>query len=121
MEKFDKKEELFLNGVDLFNKRQFYDAHEYWEELWLEYHLDDKKFIQALIQLTVGYYHLSTGNLKGARSLFNKSLDKMNVFSPVNRGIDVLQIIKKINLSIEMIDSGSVFDWNIVPYLEIDS
>ena len=89
----DKKHNLFIKGIDLFNKREFYDAHEYWEELWLEYHLEDKKFIQGLIQLTVAYYHLSTGNSKGALSLLNKSLEKMQLFYPSNRGIDVAIII----------------------------
>ena len=117
----DKKQSLFLQGVDLFNKKDFYDAHEYWEELWLEYHLDDKKFIQALIQLTVAYYHLSTGNTKGALSLFNKSLDKMKLFSPSNRGIDVKQIIDSIYKSINMINSDEKFNWNIVPILEMQN
>ena len=60
----DKQKNLFINGIRLFNNKEFYDAHEFWEKLWLEYHLPDKKFIQALIQLTVAYYHLSTGNTK---------------------------------------------------------
>ncbi|SVC63873.1 uncharacterized protein METZ01_LOCUS316727, partial [marine metagenome] len=30
---------LFQQGVDAFNNRCFYDAHEFWEELWLEYKL----------------------------------------------------------------------------------
>ena len=81
----DKKDKLFLEGINLFNKKEFYEAHEYWEELWLEYHLDDKKFIQALIQLTVAYYHLSTGNTKGAKSLLNKSLDKMKIFTQTQK------------------------------------
>ena len=113
------KDELFMSGLKLFNDRKFYDAHEFWEELWLEYYLEDKKFIQGLIQLTVAYYHLSTGNLKGAKSLLNKSLDKMKMFSPVNRGIDVNELIKSIRLSIEMIDDGVNFDWMIVPKLEV--
>ena len=40
----DKKQKLFLKGIELFKNREFYDAHEYWEKLWLEYQLDDKKF-----------------------------------------------------------------------------
>ena len=115
----NKKQELFSRGINLFNNRQFYDAHEYWEELWLEYHLSDKKFIQALIQLTVAYYHLSTGNTKGARSLLNKSLDKMKLFIPENRGINVNEIINAIYSSIEMIDSEERFNWDIVPQLKI--
>ena len=39
-----KDDQLFNQGIAAFNKRQFYDAHEYWEELWLEYKLDDAKF-----------------------------------------------------------------------------
>ena len=121
MSNSNKKEELFNSGLSLFNDKKFYDAHEYWEELWLEYHLEDKKFVQGLIQLTVAYYHLSTGNIKGARSLLNKSLDKMKMFSPLNRGIDVNRLVELIESSIEMIDEGSSFDWSIVPKIEIVS
>jgi len=117
----DKKHDLFIKGIDLFNKREFYDAHEYWEELWLEYHLDDKKFIQGLIQLTVAYYHLSTGNNKGALSLLNKSLDKMKLFHPSNRGIDVKGIIYSIDKSISMINNEEKINWNIIPTLEIQN
>ena len=116
-----KKEKLFQSGLSLFNDKKFYDAHEYWEELWLEYHLEDKKFVQGLIQLTVAYYHLSTGNIKGARSLLNKSLDKMKLFSPSNRGIDVHQLVKLIENSIDMIDEESSFDWTIIPKIEVVS
>ena len=114
-----KKENLFISGLKLFNDKNFYDAHEYWEELWLDYYLEDKKFIQALIQLTVAYYHLSTGNIKGAKSLLNKSLNKMKMFSPSNRGIDVDQLIKLIIQSLEMIDSEEEFDWSIVPKIKV--
>ena len=116
----NKKNELFGSGLKLFNEREFYDAHEYWEELWLEYHLSDKKFVQGLIQMTVGYYHLSTGNKKGALSLFNKCLNKMQLFTPDNRGIDVEEIIDRINRSIDIIEKEQDFDWDLVPRLNIN-
>ena len=116
-----RKAELFESGLRLFNDKQFYEAHEFWEELWLEYRLSDKKFIQGLIQLTVAYYHLSTGNLRGAISLLNKSLNKMKMFSPSIRGIDVDIIIKSILLSIDLIESGNDFDWGIVPVIKVCS
>ena len=115
-----KKEELFHSGLKLFNNREFYDAHEYWEELWLEYQLEDKKFIQGLIQMTVAYYHLSTDNKKGALSLLNKCLNKMELFTPSNRGIDVVQIIDRINRSIEMIEKSQDFEWDLVPLLKVN-
>ena len=60
---------LFWRGVELFNSGEYFDAHEEWEELWSEFNLPDRFFIQGLIQTTVSFYHLSTGNLKGSRNL----------------------------------------------------
>ena len=33
----DIKDILFLKGLKSFNESDFYDAHEYWEELWSDY------------------------------------------------------------------------------------
>ena len=71
-----KEDALFQKGINAFNKRCFYDAHEYWEELWLDYKLKDATFIQGLIQLAVSYFHLFNNNLNGARSMINKCLGK---------------------------------------------
>ena len=56
------KRELFEKGLKAYNEREFYDAHEYWEDLWSDYVLPDAKFIQALIQLSVGYFHITNSN-----------------------------------------------------------
>ena len=81
--------------MDAFNNRQFYDAHEYWEELWLDYQLKDAQFIQGLIQLAVSYFHLFNQNLKGARSMIKKSLKKFNGFSK-ERGMDILSLKEQV-------------------------
>ena len=83
-----KEDELFQQGIDAFNKRCFYDAHEYWEELWLDYKLKDASFIQGLIQLSVSYFHLFNNNINGARSMISKCLGK---FAGVEmaRGMDI--------------------------------
>ena len=75
---YDKSEteDLFIKGLVAFNNRKFYDAHEYWEDIWRDYKLEHPLIIQGLIQFSVGYFHLSNLNKKGAISLFNKSLEK---------------------------------------------
>ena len=83
-----KEDILFQKGIKSFNERNFYDAHEYWEELWLDYKLDDSKFIQGLIQLAVSYYHLFNNNLNGAKSMIKKCLGKLENFDK-SWGIDV--------------------------------
>ena len=62
LNKMKKEDVLFNKGIEAFNNRQFYDAHEYWEELWLDYKLNDAQFIQGLIQLAVSYFHFFNQN-----------------------------------------------------------
>ena len=90
-----KEDVLFHKGIEAFNNRQFYDAHEYWEELWLDYKLNDADFIQGLIQLAVSYFHLFNQNLKGARSMIKKCLKKIELFQ-TTRGINVIELKSEI-------------------------
>ena len=90
-----KEDVLFIKGIEAFNNRQFYDAHEYWEELWLDYKLNDSQFIQGLIQLAVSYFHLFNQNLKGARSMLKKCIKKIDPIK-VARGIDVIELKSQI-------------------------
>ena len=90
-----KEDALFQKGLDAFNKKRFYDAHEYWEELWLDYKLADATFIQGLIQLAVSYFHYFNGNLQGARSMAKKCLLKFEPYNTV-RGIDAQGLKYKI-------------------------
>ncbi len=91
----ERKDILFQKGIKAFNDRNFYDAHEYWEELWIDYKLDDSKFIQGLIQLAVCYYHLSNNNLNGAKSMIRKCVKKLENFDK-SWGIDVNELINQV-------------------------
>ena len=115
------KEKLFLDGIDLYNQKQFYEAHEIWEELWTEYRQVDDKFIQALIQLSVGYFHILNINKKGAISLFNKSLSKFQMYKGLHRNIDVDIIIEDVEKTLnilEQIDDMKNFKWETVKVIE---
>ena len=90
-----KEDELFQKGIDAFNDRCFYDAHEYWEELWLDYKLKDATFIQGLIQLAVSYFHLFNNNLNGARSMIRKCLGKFEGVE-IARGMDINELKEQI-------------------------
>ena len=112
---------LFQKGIQAFNKKKFYDAHEYWEELWLEYKLDDAKFIQGLIQLAVSYFHLFNQNLNGARSMIRKSLGKFESFDKA-RGMDVAKLSKEV-LRVQSyyndIDKDSVINGSYIIMLKV--
>ena len=110
---------LFQAGLKLFNEKNFYDAHEKWEDLWSDYYLKDRLFIQGLIQLSVSFVHLKNNNMNGAKSLLNKCQQKFEGFD-IQRGIDVKKLlisIEKVQDKYDHIDSSEDFDWNLVPSL----
>lgn len=110
---------LFQAGLKLFNEKNFYDAHEKWEDLWSDYYLKDRLFIQGLIQLSVSFVHLKNNNINGAKSLLNKCKQKFEGFD-IQRGIDVKKLlisIEKVQDNYDHIKSSEDFNWNLVPRL----
>ena len=113
--------DLFDKGLKSFNEKKFYDAHEFWEDLWSNFRLSDAKFVQGLIQLSVGYFHISNFNKNGANGLFKKCLPKLNLYRPEHRGIDVENILKSVNKTLDFlskIEDMKDFDWNLAPKIK---
>ena len=120
MNEEEKKEQLFFDGLQAYEEKDFFEAHELWEELWSEYYLDDKTFIQGLIQLAVSFVHLGNGNLNGAKSLLNKSADKFSSYSGLHRGINIDQLKQQIVIiknEYEQLLTVEGFDWTHIPEL----
>jgi predicted metal-dependent hydrolase len=76
-------------GVEAFNRAYFFEAHETLEDLWRETHGPLRLFYQGLIQLAVGFYHLTNGNRRGAQNLLAKGLAKLEGYLPRCQEIDV--------------------------------
>ncbi len=64
---------LFLKGIEHFNRGEYFDSHEVWEELWIDERGEDRRFYQGLIQSAVALYHLENGNAVGSRTLVDSS------------------------------------------------
>ena len=114
------KEKLFNDGIAYYNSNEFFEAHESWEDLWSDYYLEDRKFVQGLIQLAVSFVHLGNGNLRGAKSLLRKCTEKFLLFPGVHRGIDVHNLliqIEEVRNAYENIGNINDFDWSIIPTL----
>ena len=75
-----KIENLFQEGLTHFKSGEYFEAHESWEELWSDFYLKDRRFVQGLIQLSVSFVHLENNNLNGAKSLLNKCREKFIEF-----------------------------------------
>lgn len=50
-------------------------------------------FYQGMIQAAVAYYHASNGNGKGAAHLLERSMEKLEHFTPQCEGVDVQKLL----------------------------
>jgi predicted metal-dependent hydrolase len=81
----DEHQERFRRGVEQFNARLFFEAHETWEEIWLVSAEPEKAFLQGIIQVAAAFHHYSRGNMRGTRSLLEAGLKRLERFPAVHR------------------------------------
>ncbi len=96
---------LLLNkAISEFNNADFFSAHDIFEDIWHSTRGHERFFIQGLVQISVGYFHLVCGNLKGARSLLNKGVNKVEGYLPEFLGIRVNCLVDDVKRAIFDID-----------------
>jgi predicted metal-dependent hydrolase len=79
----------YLAGIVEFNRGDYFEAHEVWEELWHDTAGPDRRFYQGLIQAAVAVYHAVNGNARGARRLFHSGRRYMSAYPARHLGLDV--------------------------------
>jgi predicted metal-dependent hydrolase len=78
----------FRRGTEQFNAAgRFFDAHETWEEIWLQSSEPEKTFLQGIIQIAAAFHHRSRGNPHGALSLLQAALRRLSGFPDTYAGI----------------------------------
>lgn len=96
----------YRRGIQLFNQRHFYDAHETWEDVWRESEGPEKKFLQGLIQAAVALHHHSTGNVVGACSLLERARKNLVAYPEDFGGIRVAMLTASLATWRESLSSG---------------
>ena len=79
----------FRRGIEQFNNRHFFEAHETWEEIWLAAPEPDRAYLQGIIQIAAAFHHYGRGNVKGTRSLLEAGLRRLERCSEGHFGISM--------------------------------
>ncbi len=82
-------ENLYREGIERFNRGEYFEAHEVWEDLWHDCEAADRRFFQALIQAAVAAFHWGRGNGTGAARLYRSGRKYMEPYRPAYRGLAV--------------------------------
>jgi predicted metal-dependent hydrolase len=99
----------FVDGVRCFNRGDFFEAHEAFEEL-----LDtvdgegDVRWdlLVALVQVSVGYHKSASGHAGAARML-RLGLEKLSAFPDVTAGVAVAALRTRIREDLAIFDAGT--------------
>ncbi|HSF24944.1 MAG TPA: DUF309 domain-containing protein, partial [Blastocatellia bacterium] len=85
----------YLEGIEHFNARRYFDAHEVWEEIWLRSSGQTKLFYQMLIQAAVGLHHYERGNIRGASGMFKNVIGKLERLPGTYMSIDLIEFARQ--------------------------
>ena len=81
----------FLEGLELFNKGEYYECHEVIEELWLETPPNDlhRDLYKGVIQAAAAIYQYQRGIWSGAIGLCRTSVEYLEKYGAEALGLDV--------------------------------
>src|SRR5256885_16896140 len=82
-----------IPGIRLFNKEEFFEAHEALEDVWRAAPASEKKFLQGLIQVAVALHHHSRGNVVGARSLLERATRNLSLYPESFGGVNIVGLL----------------------------
>lgn len=97
---------LFQEGIDLFNRGEFFECHEVLEEVWTPTKQPDRWFLQSLIHFAVGFYHHRNQNPIGATRQLRKGIKKIQDYLPEWDGVDTRAIERAVRECLEVIEAG---------------
>jgi len=119
--KADDRIKEFLEGVEQFNKQEFFDCHETLEHLWMEDRSPERELIQGIIQIAVGYYHYLRGNRVGALKLLTRGLERIKKYDDICLHLNIQRLALDVSSNIEDIDKSEkdTFPPITIPIIEV--
>src|SRR5271170_21340 len=115
--KSNEKREKFERGLEHFNAREFFEAHEVWEEVWLVEDEPEKTFLQGIIQIAAAFHHYCRGNTDGTESLLAAGIVKLSRFPSNHRGLAIAELRSAAKYWARHVGKGEKLDKSEIPQL----
>ena len=117
--------ENLQSGQELFNQGKFFEAHEVWEEKWIDSEGDERHLLQGLIQVAAGFYKLQVGMPTGTVKLLEKGAGHLREIPEDMYGVVLDRLLRSVDQWIEL--SGQMveefrtnYDETLLPQLQIN-
>lgn len=83
---------LAVQGFQLFNRGEYFEAHEVLEEAWNQDQTPGREMYRAILQIAVAYLQIERGNYKGALKMFLRVRQWIQPLPDFCRGVDIAQL-----------------------------
>ena len=112
-----------IKGIQLFNQKKFFDAHEELELAWRDETQPIRDLFRGILQIGVAYYHIQHRNFIGAQKMFIRAEKWLLPYSGFCLGINIEKLKKDTNKISRMLNNGELneintTDGSIFPVIE---
>lgn len=116
----DPPSPALVQGVEQFNRGEFFEQHETLEAAWIAESDPVRYLYQGILQIGVGFYHLSRGNGYGARRLWGRGMVLLEPFRGGCMSVDVDRLLREMQPCVTELarvgDRGmDAFDRSLIP------
>jgi hypothetical protein len=115
----------YVQGIRHFNAREFFEAHEVWEEIWKRTTGRDRLYYKGLIHAAVALHHWGNGNWHGARKVYSSCVQYLTPYAPRHLGVNVRQFLMQLEDCFALLvhtpdpQAAAVLDPSKIPILEL--
>lgn len=116
--------ELLQLGIDLYNAGHFWNAHEAWEEVWLESERGLRNFYQGLIQVSAAFVHVTRNRYPGGVKLLGEGIAKLERYPGDFMGLHLAPFVEDARAARErLLQLGEAriaeFDRTLIPRITL--
>lgn len=111
---------LLLEGIEQFNRGEFFEQHETLEALWRAEPREVRRLYQGILQIGVACYQLRRANYHGTVYMLTRGTMYLGRFPAHCQGVDVAALIAAAGRMLHAVealgrDRLHEFDWQLTP------
>src|ERR1700675_1102354 len=111
---------LLLQGIEQFNRGEFFEQHETLELLWRAEPRDVRRLYQGVLQIGVAFHHLRRLNHHGTVYILTRGSRYLDPFAPRVQSVNVGLLLADAAVALAEVerlgpDRLADFDWRLAP------
>ncbi|HEV2139769.1 MAG TPA: DUF309 domain-containing protein [Candidatus Dormibacteraeota bacterium] len=100
---------LLTEGIELFNRGEYWEAHEVWERDWTKDRKGpDSGFYKGLIQVAAGCLHYTRHNRRGTVNKWTSGANYLRPYLPMHKGVRLAPLVTSVDDFLHAMDGR---DW----------